>query len=164
MAEYGDIDLVLGKAFGVLGHAELFEPVRNLLHCGAPSHATSGEDSRMSGRRPFWPSRSATGNGRVGPPKVSYQPLFSPAADRRGRCVEISLSGRPAVRRGPLMLQDRRGGALRVKSASAASASATQAGRDSQPDAQARRAQSPCSTPFYSYRVKPPRFSTPAAP
>jgi hypothetical protein len=28
------IDLVLSKTLGVLGHAELFEPVRNLLHGG----------------------------------------------------------------------------------------------------------------------------------
>jgi hypothetical protein len=35
-----DIDSILGKTLGVLGHTELFEPVRNLLHCGdAPSHA-----------------------------------------------------------------------------------------------------------------------------
>jgi hypothetical protein len=25
--KYGDIDIVLGKTFSVLGHAELFEPV-----------------------------------------------------------------------------------------------------------------------------------------
>ena len=31
------IDVVLGKALRVLGHAELFEPVRNLLHCGPSS-------------------------------------------------------------------------------------------------------------------------------
>jgi hypothetical protein len=30
----GNIDLVIGKALSVLGHAELFEPVRNLLHRG----------------------------------------------------------------------------------------------------------------------------------
>ena len=30
----GEIDVVLGKTLGVLGHAELFEPVRNLLHRG----------------------------------------------------------------------------------------------------------------------------------
>jgi hypothetical protein len=35
----GDIDSILGKALGVLGHAELFEPLRNLLHCGALSRA-----------------------------------------------------------------------------------------------------------------------------
>ena len=29
----GGIGVVLGKALRVLGHAELFEPVRNLLHC-----------------------------------------------------------------------------------------------------------------------------------
>jgi hypothetical protein len=32
MAEYRDIDPVLGKALGVLGHAERGQPVRNLLH------------------------------------------------------------------------------------------------------------------------------------
>ena len=32
VAEDREIDIVLGKALGVLGHAELFEPVRDLLH------------------------------------------------------------------------------------------------------------------------------------
>ena len=36
-----EINAVLGKALRVLGHAELFEPVRNLLHCG-PSHEDEG--------------------------------------------------------------------------------------------------------------------------
>jgi hypothetical protein len=36
VAQNGKINIVLGKALGVLGHAELFEPVRNLLHCAAP--------------------------------------------------------------------------------------------------------------------------------
>jgi hypothetical protein len=40
MAECRDIDSVLGKALRVLGHAKFFEPVRNLLHCGAPSQRT----------------------------------------------------------------------------------------------------------------------------
>jgi hypothetical protein len=31
------VNVVLGEALGVLGHAELFEPVGNLLHGGAPS-------------------------------------------------------------------------------------------------------------------------------
>jgi hypothetical protein len=42
MAQYRDINSVLGKAVGVLGHAKFFEPVRNLLHCGAPSQAPFG--------------------------------------------------------------------------------------------------------------------------
>jgi hypothetical protein len=29
-----DIDIILGKALGVLGHADFFEPIRNLLHNG----------------------------------------------------------------------------------------------------------------------------------
>jgi hypothetical protein len=40
MGKSRDIDPVVGKALGVLGHAELIEPVRNLLHCGAPSQRT----------------------------------------------------------------------------------------------------------------------------
>jgi hypothetical protein len=36
MREYREINSILGKPLGVLGHAELFEPVRNLLHCGVP--------------------------------------------------------------------------------------------------------------------------------
>jgi len=36
MTEDRDIDVILGKTLGVLGHAELFEPARNLLHSGAP--------------------------------------------------------------------------------------------------------------------------------
>ena len=32
MAEYGNINLILGKALSVLPETELFEPVRNLLH------------------------------------------------------------------------------------------------------------------------------------
>jgi hypothetical protein len=31
MTEDGGIDVVLSKTLGVFGHAELFEPVRNLL-------------------------------------------------------------------------------------------------------------------------------------
>ena len=37
IAEDRDIDIVLGKSLRVLGHAELFEPVRNLLHGGTAS-------------------------------------------------------------------------------------------------------------------------------
>jgi hypothetical protein len=33
------VDVVLGETLRVLGHSELIEPVRNLLHCGALSHA-----------------------------------------------------------------------------------------------------------------------------
>ena len=35
VAKDRDIDSVLGKTLGVLGHAEVFEPVRNLLRRGA---------------------------------------------------------------------------------------------------------------------------------
>jgi Histidine kinase-, DNA gyrase B-, and HSP90-like ATPase len=39
VGEYRDIDSILGEALRVLRHAELVEPVRNLLHCGALSRA-----------------------------------------------------------------------------------------------------------------------------
>ena len=32
LAQHSEIDVVLGKALGVLGHPELFEPVLYLLH------------------------------------------------------------------------------------------------------------------------------------
>jgi hypothetical protein len=32
MTKYRDVDLVVGKALHILGHAELFEPIRNLFH------------------------------------------------------------------------------------------------------------------------------------
>ena len=32
MPEHRDIDLILGKALGVLSHAEFFEPVRKVPH------------------------------------------------------------------------------------------------------------------------------------
>ena len=37
VGKHRDIDTVLGKALRVLAETELFEPVRNLLHCGAAS-------------------------------------------------------------------------------------------------------------------------------
>ena len=36
-----DVDVVVGKGLRVLGHAELFEPIRNPLHRGAPSTGPS---------------------------------------------------------------------------------------------------------------------------
>ena len=93
MGQDGEIDVVLGKTLAVLGHAELFEPVPDLLHCGAASHSPSGEHIRLRGCRPFRLRRSATGNGRAG---VSLSPRFPRRLDRRWYCVEISLSGRPS--------------------------------------------------------------------
>ena len=34
MAKDGKINIVIGKGLSILGHAELFEPVLNLLHRG----------------------------------------------------------------------------------------------------------------------------------
>jgi hypothetical protein len=39
MREYREINSVLSKALRVLGHSELIQPFRNLLHCGALSRA-----------------------------------------------------------------------------------------------------------------------------
>jgi hypothetical protein len=35
VTEDREIDIVLSKALRVLGHAEIFKPIRNFLHCGA---------------------------------------------------------------------------------------------------------------------------------
>jgi len=43
IAENREIDIVVGKALGVLGHSELFEPISNLLHRQLP--ATIGAES-----------------------------------------------------------------------------------------------------------------------
>ena len=37
LAENLNIDVVLGEASRILGHAELFEPICNLLHRGPPA-------------------------------------------------------------------------------------------------------------------------------
>ena len=39
MAESGGSNSVFSKALRVLGHAELFEPIRNFQHGGAPSRS-----------------------------------------------------------------------------------------------------------------------------
>jgi hypothetical protein len=49
MGKSRDIDPVVGKALGVLGHAEVFKPIRNLLHCGEPSHVPLGRTYPMEG-------------------------------------------------------------------------------------------------------------------
>ena len=36
IAKNGGVDVTLGKTIRVLGHAELFEPVGDLLHCREP--------------------------------------------------------------------------------------------------------------------------------
>ena len=42
-------NILLGKPLRVLSETELVEPVRDLLHCGAPSHLPSGEYMRSRG-------------------------------------------------------------------------------------------------------------------
>ena len=54
VAKDGDVDVVFSKTLHVLGHAELFEPVRNLLHRGpsrgptAPAGPGQREFSRQT--------------------------------------------------------------------------------------------------------------------
>src|SRR5262249_8657310 len=40
IAKNGEINAVFSKTLGVLGHAEFFQPVDNLLHCGHPTDLT----------------------------------------------------------------------------------------------------------------------------
>jgi hypothetical protein len=48
LVENVDIDVVVGKTLRVLGHAELSEPIRNLLHCGAPSQHLAMHHANIS--------------------------------------------------------------------------------------------------------------------
>jgi hypothetical protein len=59
MPQDRDIDVVLDKALGVLGHAEFFEPVRNLLHCGTAAGDSFGHNAalqlqQLAGSRLSW--------------------------------------------------------------------------------------------------------------
>ena len=111
VAKDRDIDFVLGKALGVLGHAELIEPLRNLLHCGA-----SPRTLRCSGRRLSEPK--ALGHFGRGvlrlvmaawlPPGCLCQPLFPRAAHRAGIVLKLAARDLPAARRGPRVRQDLR--------------------------------------------------------
>src|SRR5215469_10858590 len=59
MTQDRDVYIVFGKALGVLGHAELFEPVLNLLHGGHPT-ISSGHDRAFDHRdKEFIPILSA---------------------------------------------------------------------------------------------------------
>jgi hypothetical protein len=42
IAEDRHVNIVLGEPLDVLGHAELFEPLRNLLQCGLPAKFSIG--------------------------------------------------------------------------------------------------------------------------
>jgi hypothetical protein len=64
VAEDGEINAALGKAFGVLGHAELFEPVRNLLHRARQRSRGLTEFSTMA-----WFEPVRAGNSLCGPLK-----------------------------------------------------------------------------------------------
>jgi hypothetical protein len=75
-----EIDIVLGKTLRVLGHAELSEPVRNLLHRGAPRILLKTLSDEV-------PSSYAAGRHR---PRQTAFPLFSLVFDvtlrSRHRC------------------------------------------------------------------------------
>ena len=56
MAKRSDTDSVFSKALRILGHAELIEPLRNLLHTGAsPTHLAMlrSKTIRTNGSRPI---------------------------------------------------------------------------------------------------------------
>jgi len=48
MGKYRNVDFAFAKAFRILGHDELFEPVRNLLHRGPSSSDVPGEQDKRS--------------------------------------------------------------------------------------------------------------------
>ena len=51
VGENREINAVFSKTLGVLGHAKLFEPIRNPLHCGAPLDGRYGVSARIADRR-----------------------------------------------------------------------------------------------------------------
>ena len=63
IAENREIDIVISKALGVLGHPEFFEPVRNLLHAG-PLTVSSWHDGVFDHRNresiPIYPRYHAS--------------------------------------------------------------------------------------------------------
>ena len=87
------------KRSRVLGHAELFEPVPDLLHCGAASRASCdvpGEHYPIEGVGHFGRGVLRLVMATLAPPGCLCQPLFPRAADRRWYCVEIGLSAPPS--------------------------------------------------------------------
>jgi hypothetical protein len=48
MAKDRNINIVFGKALGVLAHAEFFEPVRNSLHRGHQQFCSPSEPSQRA--------------------------------------------------------------------------------------------------------------------
>jgi hypothetical protein len=64
IAKDGGVDIVLGKALRVLGHAELLKPVRNLLHRG-PSTAIERAHDACSSSNALARFRSTASNRSV---------------------------------------------------------------------------------------------------
>src|SRR5208282_1907447 len=98
MAENPDINVVLGKVLGVLGHAELFEPLLNRLQHGPPTGSS-------------WPDRaSGPGQQRVYPIYSRHTtPLIGQAA--ASRAAPASWSQRTSWSdAGPLRRSPRRRG------------------------------------------------------
>ena len=75
VGENGEINSVLGKALSVLGHADFFEPICNLLHGGPPTVSSWHDrvfDHRNRKSIPFYPRYHASdGNFRHRLPSIS---------------------------------------------------------------------------------------------
>ena len=80
------VDIVLGKALRVLGHAERFEPVRNLLHRG-PSTAIERTHDGCSSSNALTRFRSTASNRSVD--------QIGPSARWVGENIVFQVSGTP---------------------------------------------------------------------
>jgi hypothetical protein len=70
-----EINIVLGKAPGILGQAELFEPVRDLLHRAPSAGLHNQVSARRSGKTTKGDSMSHTG-ASIGLPYSSKNAIF----------------------------------------------------------------------------------------
>src|SRR5215472_9260385 len=85
VGENGEINSVLGKALSVLGHAEFFEPICNLLHGGPPTVSSWHDgvfDHRNRESIPIYPRYHASdGDFRRRFPSVSGATGISTSVD-----------------------------------------------------------------------------------
>ena len=72
IAKNGGVDVTLGKTLRVLGHAERFEPIRNLLHRGPVACASGSPAGNV------YPSRREFEGRFRGRPDVLAEPWPSP--------------------------------------------------------------------------------------
>jgi hypothetical protein len=76
VAEDGEINAVLGEALGVLGHAKVFEPVRNVLHRGHQQFV-AGPQSPLSLYQYFHNSTSRIPNTDMIKPNTDMIKFFN---------------------------------------------------------------------------------------